>query len=43
MVVTVHMAEQIRKKSDKMPSLDVQFLNSFVKNFEKKEQEIIAE
>ena len=44
MVVTVHMAEQIRKESEKMPSLDVKFLNSFIKNFDKSEEkEIIAE
>ena len=42
MVVTVHMVEQMRK-SQKMPSLDVKFLNNFVKNFEKSEKELIAE
>ena len=43
MVVTVHMVEQMRK-SKEMPSLDVKFLNNFVKNFEKSEsKEILAE
>ena len=43
MVVTVHMANQMRKESKEIP-LDTKFLNTFVKNFEKSEkQTVLAE
>ena len=41
MVVTVHMVNQMRKQKE-LPPLDVQFLNNFVKNFEKSEK-LVAE
>ena len=41
MVVTVHMANQMRKESKEIP-LDTKFLNTFVKNFEKSEKQLVA-
>ena len=41
MVVTVHMVNQMRKESKEIP-LDTKFLNTFVKNFEKSEKQLVA-
>lgn len=41
MVVTVHMVNQMRKESKQVP-LDTKFLNTFVKNFEKSEKQLVA-
>ena len=41
MVVTVHMVNQMRKETKQIP-LDTKFLNTFVKNFEKSEKQLVA-
>ena len=41
MVVTVHVVNQMRKETKQVP-LDTKFLNTFVKNFEKSQNQLVT-